>query len=123
MTILCLSLLSQCAQPISLRPDKLRPENVNLVTFVEIGSVNCIPCQAMQPIMKAVEEEYKGQVKIVFHDVWTQKGKAGRSEIQYHGLFPHRSFWTKTERNISGTKDTFQRLKWLESSRCKGSSR
>ncbi|HPK53691.1 MAG TPA: hypothetical protein PK114_04470, partial [Smithellaceae bacterium] len=22
------------------------------VTFVEIGSVNCIPCRAMQPIMK-----------------------------------------------------------------------
>lgn len=46
-----------------------------LVTFVEIGSVNCIPCKAMQPIMKAVEEEFKGQVKIVFHDVWTPKGK------------------------------------------------
>ena len=46
-----------------------------LVTFVEIGSVNCIPCRAMQPIMKEVEEEYKGQVKIVFHDVWTPKGK------------------------------------------------
>ena len=45
------------------------------VTFVEIGSVNCIPCRAMQPIMKAVEEEYRGQVKIVFHDVWTEKGK------------------------------------------------
>ena len=45
------------------------------VTFVEIGSVNCIPCKAMQPIMKAVEEDYKGQVKIVFHDVWTEKGK------------------------------------------------
>lgn len=45
------------------------------VTFVEIGSVNCIPCRAMQPIMNAVEQEYKGQVKIVFHDVWTPKGK------------------------------------------------
>lgn len=45
------------------------------VTFVEIGSVNCIPCKAMQPIMKAVEEEYKGQVRVVFHDVWTSKGK------------------------------------------------
>ena len=46
-----------------------------LMTFVEIGSVNCIPCRAMQPIMNAVEQEYKGQVKIVFHDVWTHKGK------------------------------------------------
>jgi len=52
------------------------PSDAVKVTFVEIGSVNCIPCKAMQPIMKAVEEEYKGQVKIVFHDVWTPKGKA-----------------------------------------------
>ena len=47
-----------------------------LVTFVEIGAAKCIPCKAMQPIMKAVAEEYKGQVKVVFHDVWTPKGKA-----------------------------------------------
>jgi thioredoxin 1 len=46
-----------------------------LVTFVEIGSVKCIPCKAMQPIMKVVEEEYREQVKVVFHDVWTPKGK------------------------------------------------
>jgi thioredoxin 1 len=46
-----------------------------LVTFVEIGAANCIPCKMMQPIMKAVGEEYKGQVKVVFHDVWTEKGK------------------------------------------------
>jgi thioredoxin 1 len=55
-------------------PAQTRSDSVK-VTFVEIGSVNCIPCKAMQPILKAVEEEYKGQVKIVFHDVWTSKGK------------------------------------------------
>ena len=100
-----------------------KPKRQVLVTFVEIGSVNCIPCKAMQPIMKAVEEEYKGQVKIVFHDVWTQKGKAGCRRNTISGLFPHRSFWTRTERNISVTKDTFQRMTWSECSRCKGSSK
>lgn len=57
-------------------PDKAEKSAEPLVTFVEIGSVNCIPCKAMQPIMKEIEQEYKGQVKIVFHDVWTEKGKA-----------------------------------------------
>ncbi|PKN51586.1 MAG: thioredoxin [Deltaproteobacteria bacterium HGW-Deltaproteobacteria-13] len=47
-----------------------------LVTFVEIGAAKCIPCKAMQPIMKAVAEEYKGQINVVFHDVWTPQGKA-----------------------------------------------
>jgi len=49
--------------------------DVHLVTFVEIGAAKCIPCKAMQPIMKEIAEEYKGQVRVVFHDVWTPKGK------------------------------------------------
>ncbi len=46
------------------------------VTFVELGSVNCIPCRMMQPVMQDVEKKYPGQVKIVFHDVWTDQGRA-----------------------------------------------
>jgi len=40
------------------------------ITFVELGSVNCIPCRQMQPVMKAIEKKYGAQVKVVFHDVW-----------------------------------------------------
>lgn len=46
------------------------------VTFVELGSVNCIPCKMMKPVMDQVEKKYPGQVKVVFHDVWTEQGKA-----------------------------------------------
>ncbi len=45
------------------------------VIFVELGSVRCIPCQQMQPVMKAIEEKYPDQVKVVFYDVWTPEGK------------------------------------------------
>jgi len=45
------------------------------VTFVELGSVNCIPCKQMQPVMKSIEEKYDGQVKVIFYDVWTQEQK------------------------------------------------
>lgn len=40
------------------------------VTFIELGSVNCIPCKQMQPIMKSIEEKYGDQVKVIFYDVW-----------------------------------------------------
>ena len=43
------------------------------VTFIELGSVNCIPCKAMQPVMKNIEKKYDSQVKVVFYDVWTQE--------------------------------------------------
>ena len=45
------------------------------VTFVELGSVKCIPCQQMQPVMKSIETNYSKDVKVVFHDVWTEAGK------------------------------------------------
>ena len=45
------------------------------VTFIELGSVRCIPCQKMQSVMKSVEKKYGSQVKVVFHDVWTPDGK------------------------------------------------
>lgn len=44
------------------------------VTFVELGSVKCVPCRQMQPVMKAIEEKYGDQVQVVFHDVWTDEG-------------------------------------------------
>lgn len=77
------------------------------VTFIELGSVNCIPCKMMQPIMKEIEEEYKNQVKVVFHDVWTKEGspyaekykirviptqvflnKDGKEYFRHDGFFP-----------------------------------
>jgi thioredoxin 1 len=45
------------------------------VTFVELGSVNCIPCKQMQPVMKAIEEKYGDQVKVIFYDVWKEDQK------------------------------------------------
>jgi len=43
------------------------------VTFIELGSVNCIPCKQMQPVMKAIESKYGSQVKVIFYDVWTKE--------------------------------------------------
>lgn len=40
------------------------------VTFVELGSVKCIPCKQMQPVMKSIEKKYGSQVKVIFYDVW-----------------------------------------------------
>lgn len=45
------------------------------VTFIELGSVRCIPCQQMQVVMKSIETKYGHEVKIDFHDVWIEAGK------------------------------------------------
>jgi len=45
------------------------------VTFIELGSVSCIPCRAMQPIMEELKRKYPADLRVVFHDVWTDEGK------------------------------------------------
>lgn len=52
------------------------------IIFVELGSVNCIPCRQMQPVMRSIEEKYGEQVKVVFHDVWKDKKPAQDYGIQ-----------------------------------------
>lgn len=83
--LLCVSLLT-LSMPGACSPDQgqnesktkkkeqNKPENIK-VTFVELGSIRCIPCKKMQPIMEEIKKEYRGQVKVVFHDVWTAEGK------------------------------------------------
>jgi len=80
------------------------------VTFVELGSVGCIPCDKMQPIMKEIEEEYKGQVKVIFHDVKTAEGQPYIKEFSIRAIptqvfldkdgneyFRHLGFFAKDE--------------------------
>lgn len=52
------------------------------VTFIELGSVNCIPCKAMQPIMRAVEEDYGDQIEVIFYDVWKDPTPARKFRIR-----------------------------------------
>jgi thioredoxin 1 len=56
------------------------------VTFVELGSVKCIPCKMMQPVMKKIEETYSDSVKVVFYDVWTEKDKAKAGEYGINAI-------------------------------------
>ncbi|MDZ7402286.1 MAG: thioredoxin family protein [candidate division KSB1 bacterium] len=59
-----------------------RITNTSKVTFIELGSVNCIPCRMMQPVMKAIEEDFGDQIKIVFYDVWKDPAPARQYRIR-----------------------------------------
>jgi thioredoxin 1 len=85
ITIMTVMFVPACLQNTNIKGKKMdvqsAPEN-NLtignkykVTFIELGSVRCIPCQEMQPVMKSIEAKYGKEVKVDFHDVWTEAGK------------------------------------------------
>jgi thioredoxin 1 len=82
--IASLFLLGSCAKA-NLEPNSPAKAGTNpaKVTFIELGSVNCIPCIKMQGVLKEIEREYQDQVRIVFHDVWTD---AGRPYARQYGI-------------------------------------
>ncbi len=77
----------------SKKQESTTNENI-LVTFVELGSVRCIPCKKMVPIMDEIKKEYAGQVKVVFHDVWTDEGKPYAEKFKIR-LIPTQVFLDK----------------------------
>jgi thioredoxin 1 len=54
-------------KPIKSEVDSLKRP---FITFVELGSFNCVPCKMMQPVMKAIEQKYGQQIEVIFYDVW-----------------------------------------------------
>ena len=60
---------------ISAKEISIKKNKKIKATFVELGSIKCVPCKMMQPIMDEIIREYKGQVEVVFYDVWTLEGR------------------------------------------------
>ncbi|HEX2962015.1 MAG TPA: thioredoxin family protein, partial [Ignavibacteriales bacterium] len=78
---------------------KSSPELKPRITFVELGSVRCIPCKQMQPVMKSVEKKYGRQIKVVFYDVWKEDQK--KYSRQYGiKLIPTQVFLDETGKEI-----------------------
>lgn len=69
------------------------------ITFIELGSVKCIPCKKMQPVMKAIEEKYGNQVKVIFYDVWKKEFKSKSDEYKIR-LIPTQVFLDENGKEI-----------------------
>jgi thioredoxin 1 len=41
-----------------------------LPRLVDLGSVSCIPCKMMAPILEELKKEYAGRLRVDFIDVW-----------------------------------------------------
>jgi len=55
------------------KTDESDKESSVKVTFIELGSVNCVPCKMMQPVMDKLEENFPNDVEVLFYDVWTEE--------------------------------------------------
>ena len=47
------------------------------IVMLELGSVGCIPCEQMKPVMQKLRDTYQGKLEVIFIDV-REDHKAGR---------------------------------------------
>ena len=43
------------------------------MVMLELGSVGCIPCEQMKPVMEKLKTTYKGKLEVIFIDVRKDK--------------------------------------------------
>ena len=68
-----------------------------VVTMVDLGANECIPCKMMVPVMEKVEKKYRGKAAIIFVDVWKDKAPAKRFGIR---AIPTQIFFDKQGKEI-----------------------
>jgi thioredoxin 1 len=52
-----------------------------MATLAELGSLNCVPCKLMAPIMEELKQEYDGRLAIVFVDIMEHPGTGQKFNI------------------------------------------
>jgi len=70
--------LSQCAQADSLDDTLDRAKKDGKAVMLELGSMGCIPCEQMKPVMAKLSDTYKGKLDVIFIDVRKNRDAARR---------------------------------------------
>ncbi len=82
-----------------------------IVTFLELGADRCIPCKAMQPIMKEIAAAFPDRVQVIFYDVWKDSAPAEKYGIQ---LIPTQVFLDQKGKEITRHVGLFPKEEILE---------
>ena len=75
--LLSVFVLSGCSYASGIDDVLNTAQKEGKVVMLELGSVGCIPCEQMRPVMEKLRTNYKGKLEVVFVDVRKDK-KNGR---------------------------------------------
>ena len=69
-----------------------------MVTMIDLGATECVPCKMMAPIMEKMVKKYQDKAAIVFIDVWKNRDQVSRFGIR---AIPTQVFYDPTGREVS----------------------
>jgi thioredoxin 1 len=78
--LLNIFVLSACSQASENDVSKVlaKAQKDGKVVMLELGSVGCIPCEQMKPVMQKLRETYKDKLEVLFVDVRVDRPTAVR---------------------------------------------
>jgi len=68
-----------------------------MVTLVDLGATECIPCKMMAPILRDLAREYEGKAAVIFIDVWKNPAPARQTGIR---VIPTQIFYDKQGKEV-----------------------
>jgi thioredoxin 1 len=78
VVLLCVFLFSGLSNAGSLDDSLNKAKAEGKIVMLELGSVGCIPCEQMKPVMSKLSESYKGKMQVIFIDVRKDRDAARR---------------------------------------------
>lgn len=69
-----------------------------MVTMIDLGATECIPCKMMAPILDKLKKTYDGRAAIVFIDVWQDQSQAKKYGLR---AIPTQIFFDENGREVT----------------------
>jgi thioredoxin 1 len=91
------------------------PVPTGVPRLVDLGSVTCIPCQMMAPVLEELKKEYAGRLSVEFYDVRENPDAATKYGIK---LIPTQIFFDASGKELFRHEGFFAKdgilAKWKE---------
>lgn len=87
--------LASADQALDMRLQQAKTEKK--AVMLELGSVGCIPCEQMRPVMDQLSKTYKGRLDVIFVDV--RKDRSAAQKFGVRGI-PTQVFLDKNGREF-----------------------
>ena len=78
LVILFLLSLSSCSNAGDIDGALNKAKTEGRIVMLELGSIGCIPCEQMKPVMARLSETYQGKLDVIFIDVKKDNDTARR---------------------------------------------
>lgn len=87
----------KCSQAANIDDVLNSAKKEGKAVMLELGSIGCIPCEQMKPVMEKLRSNYRGKLEVIFVDVRKDKENGRRFGVT---MIPTQVFLDKTGKEI-----------------------